>query len=497
MNRYKINIIKKHISTNYRYGKNNKNIVDYVGLNQFKFKKNGWLNDPILKNKIKKMEKENKINYNDFICISDENYEKPIKSLYFKKNIEKMGEHSISYMEKINNFKKLYEEINIQEKTPFINLTIGGVYRETPPRSHFSPHRGYISHIGDKEKEIVSKIFNSLKINIQPSQSEISPFRSKTAIQHAFGLFEKGIVIAHKPNYKSSVDSAKYDHGHTIVEVDVKSRYSGLFKEVRNQFEKNKNIPIILLLVCPQNPCAISMNDEEEKELHQLINDLPINIIHDIAYQDYNEFPRDAGKIYRDKGMPHKNQVYLSFLSTSKSIYASGQSAFYTADKNSLDFIKDHYKRIATGPTSTFVYDLEYYFKTLDNTYMRSVENKLQKPIMDYIDKKKKRWGVDYLIRPDGPPFITLDINKKLKKLNLTSQGFQELTLRLCCPVLVSDGILRIALTGFDKKTYSKILPTIISKLDTILSIDKNDKLLTNFIKHNPFYSNKFILMET
>ena len=493
-------MIKKFISTQPRYDKNIKNIVNSINFNKFQFKENNelkknynWLNDPTLKNKIKKMEKENKINYNDFVCISDEHYRKPTKSLYFKKNIEKMGEHSISYMEKLNNFKDFYNKIDIEGKTPFINLTIGGVYRNTPPRSHFSPHRGYITYISDKDKEIVAKIFKSLNIDIQPDQCEISPFRSKTAIQHAFGLFEKGIVIAHKPNYKSSVDSAQYDHGHTIIEVDVKGRYSELFKEARKQYEKNKDIPIILLLVCPQNPCAISMNNEEEQELHQLIKELPINIIHDIAYQGYNEYPRDAGKIYRDQGMPHKNQVYISFLSTSKSIYASGQSAFYTADKNSLDFIKDHYKRMATGPTSTFVYDLEYYYKTLDNNYMRSVEEKLQKPILNFIDQNREKWGVDYLIRPDGPPFITLDINKKLEKMNITSQGFQELTLRLCCPVLVSDGILRIALTGFDKKEHYKILPVIINKIDKILSITESDKILKDFIFYNPLYSNKIL----
>ena len=115
MNRYKINMIKKFISTQPRYDKNIKNIVNSINFNKFQFKKNNelkknynWLNDPTLKNKIKKMEKENKINYNDFVCISDKDYKKPTKSLYFKKNIEKMGEHSISYMEKLNNFKDFY-----------------------------------------------------------------------------------------------------------------------------------------------------------------------------------------------------------------------------------------------------------------------------------------------------------------------------------------------------------------------------------------------------
>ena len=55
--------------------------------------------------------------------------------------------------------------------------------------------------------------------------------------------------------------------------------------------------------------------------------------------------------------MPHKNQIYVAVLSTSKSMYASGQPALYMADKDSLPFLVDHYQRVATGPTSVFVHD--------------------------------------------------------------------------------------------------------------------------------------------
>ena len=70
------------------------------------------------------------------------------------------------------------------------------------------------------------------------------------------------------------------------------------------------------------------------------------------------------------------------------------------------------------------------------------------------IEKNKKKWGIDFWIKPDGPPFITLDINEKLKRLNMDDYQFRELTLRLGCPMLVNDGCLRIALTGFEKKQH-------------------------------------------
>ena len=40
-------------------------------------------------------------------------------------------------------------------------------------------------------------------------------------------------------------------------------------------------------------------------------------------------------------------------------------------------------------------------------------------------------------MRPDGPPFITLDVSDKLLEMGVTSKGFREITLRLGVPVLV------------------------------------------------------------
>ena len=87
-----------------------------------------------------------------------------------------------------------------------------------------------------------------------------------------------------------------------------------------------------------------------------------------------------------------------------------------------------------------------------------------------------------------GPPFITLDISKKLKSLQLSDKGFREITLRLGVPVLVNDGIVRIALTGFDKSQHDIILPQILKRLDKIFSIGKEDDLITVFKQANPFY---------
>merc|ERR1711871_1481311 len=136
--------------------------------------------------------------------------------------------------------------------------------------------------------------------------------------------------------------------------------------------------------------------------------------------------------------MPHPKQSYIGIMSTSKSVFASGQPAFYFADKNTLPFLEDHAQRMGTGPTSTFVHDLQYYHDTLDGNYMRSVEDKLQRPLMDFIDKNLDRWGIDYLVRPDGPPFITLDVSPLMQKLKLKDKGFRELTLRLATPCLVN-----------------------------------------------------------
>lgn len=449
-----------------------------------------WLSTAVAKGVVKKAETQGVVDVIDLVSIKSYHYAKPKPSSYFKAALADMGEHAISYMERLGEFKGFYESLPGESKPRFINLTIGGVYRDTPPRTDVNASRGYVTHLTPKDKDIVANVFNRLGVDLTVDQVAVSPLRSKVAIQHAMGLFQKGVVVAHTPNYKATIDSAKNEHGHTIVEVDVRGRYSALFAEARRQAElpQHKKTPIILLLVCPQNPCAIAMTDDEEEELHQLIADTNVHVIHDIAYQGYTEKPRDAGKRYRDHGMPHDGQVYMAMLSTSKSMYASGQPALYTADKHFLPFLMNHYQRVATGPTSTFVHDLKYYYDTLDDTYMRSVEDKLQKPMLDYIDANKDRWGVDYLVRPDGPPFITLDIKDKLKELGLKSKGFRELTLRMGSPVLVNEGVLRIALTGFDKSMHDTMLPEMLERLDDMLSIKADDAVVTKFLEANPFY---------
>ena len=56
-------------------------------------------------------------------------------------------------------------------------------------------------------------------------------------------------------------------------------------------------------------------------------------------------------------------------------------------------------------------------------------------------------------------------------------------------PVLVNDGVLRIALTGFDKKEHDAILPELLARIDGMLSIGADDPILETFIDANPFYS--------
>ena len=442
------------------------------------------------KNNIIQNVKNNKINYLDLMSIpSSKNKEKPIYiSKSFLKNLDKIGEQTISYMEKVNEYKKNYESQSIKNKPPFINLTIGGVYRKTkPPKDYDTSSRGYITYLNDKDKYYVSEIFKELGCDIEPDQVAISPMRSKLALQHIFGLFKPSVIIAHKPNYKSTIDAAVIHYEHKAVEVDVRQRYLSLFQEVRKQANliENQDKPIILLLVCPHNPTAISMNDEEEEELHKLIKDTPnLSVIHDIAYQGYHKYDRDAGKRYRDYGMPHKNQMYIAILSTSKSVYASGQPAFWFSDKETFPFLVNYYQRMATGPTATFVNDLPYYYETLDDEYMRSVEENLQIPLLSFIEKNKKKWGLDFWIKPDGPPFITLNIKEKLNKLDMNEDEFKELCLRMGCPMLVNDGCLRIALTGFDKEEHNTIVEDIKERLDFIFTLTKQDEIIKIFQSH-------------
>jgi len=293
------------------------------------------------------------------------------------------------------------------------------------------------------------------------------------------------------PTYASTIDAARNTSQHEIVEVQPGGRFKALFEATRKaSAEALPDEPVVLLLLEPHNPTAITMNEEEVEEFHAVVRDCPnVSVIHDIAYQGYQPQQQDSGKRYRDDGMPHKNQIYVAVLSTSKSMYASGQPALYMADKDSLPFLVDHYQRVATGPTSVFVHDLPYYRDTLDDAYMPSVWEKLQKPMLAFVDEHKARWGCDYLARPDGPPFITLDVRDKLEKLGLSNKGFRELSLRLGCPVLVDTGVLRIALTGFDKSKHDEVLPKILERLDFIMSLGPDDEIVTTFKQYNPFYA--------
>lgn len=452
-----------------------------------------WLDTAHVK-MIAEKAKAGKIDSMDMVKIKSHHYLKPPASPFMKTGLADMGEHAISYMERLGEFKMFYEGLEAADKPKFLNFTIGGVFRNTAPRTDSNASRGYVTHLTAKDKDLVCKINQSLGLDVTVDQVGVSPLRSKVAIQHAMGLFQKGVVVAHTPNYKATIDSARNEHGHTVVEVDVRGRYTALFEQARLQasLPQHAKTPIILLLVCPQNPCAIAMNKDEEAMFHKLVEDCPnISVIHDIAYQGYLRGHRDAGKRYRDEGMPHEGQVYMSFLSTSKSLYASGQPAFYLADKNYRSFLNNHYQRVATGPTSTFVHDLQYYYDTLDPDYMPAVEDNLQKPMLKFIDENKDRWGVDYLVRPDGPPFITLEISDKLKTLGLKDKGFRELTLRLAVPVLIANGVMRIALTGFDKSTHAELLPLMLERLDMIMSLQPDNPLVEEFKIANPFYAIK------
>merc|ERR1711924_129225 len=119
--------------------------------------------------------------------------------------------------------------------------------------------------------------------------------------------------------------------------VQPGGRFKALFEATRKaSAEALPDEPVVLLLLEPHNPTAITMNEEEVEEFHAVVRDCPnVSVIHDIAYQGYQPQQQDSGKRYRDDGMPHKNQIYVAVLSTSKSMYASGQPALYMADKDS------------------------------------------------------------------------------------------------------------------------------------------------------------------
>mmetsp|Transcript_31350 Transcript_31350/g.94059 ORF Transcript_31350/g.94059 Transcript_31350/m.94059 type:complete len:910 (+) Transcript_31350:681-3410(+) len=427
----------------------------------------------------------------ELVKVQCHHFQKPMMPDIFVSGLRDMGEHAMSFQERLGEYKAFYEAL--PGAPPFYNLTIGGVYRDTPDRTEFSNvSRGYVTHATATDKAIVAEIFARLGVDVEPKKVGISPLRSKVFLQHLLSLFKPGKVVAHMPTYASTTDAGKNTSGHEIVAVPATeaNRFAGLFKAAREASAAAKpDEPVVLLLLEPHNPTAIAMNADEVEEFHDVVRDCPnLSVIHDIAYQGYQPQQQDSGKRYRDDGMPHKDQIYVAVLSTSKSMYASGQPALYMADKNSLPFLVDHYQRVATGPTSVFVHDLPYYRDTLDDEYMPSVYEKLQKPMLKFIDERKAAWGCDYLARPDGPPFITLDVRDKLAALGLSNKGFRELSLRLGCPLLCDTGVLRIALTGFDKSKHDEVLPHILERLDMLMSLQADDELIVAFKQYNPYY---------
>ena len=50
-------------------------------------------------------------------------------------------------------------------------------------------------------------------------------------------------------------------------------------------------------------------------------------------------------------------------------------------------------------------------------------------------------------------------------------------------------GVLRIALTGFDKSKHDEVLPKILERLDFIMSLGPDDEIVTTFKQYNPFYA--------
>ena len=129
-----------------------------------------------------------------------------------------MGEHAMSFQERLGEYKAFYENLQVTSglpgasptspvpPPPFYNLTIGGVYRDTPDRTEFkNVSRGYVTHATPKDKEIVADIFQRLGVDVQPRQVAISALRSKVLLQHLLSLFKPGKVVCHVPTYASTI----------------------------------------------------------------------------------------------------------------------------------------------------------------------------------------------------------------------------------------------------------------------------------------------------
>ena len=316
-----------------------------------------WLETAHVKAIATKAAEEGVVDSMDLVKIKSYHYLKLLLPPIMKSGLADMGEHAISYMERLGEFKMFYEGLEVPDKPKFLNLTIGGVFRTTPMRTDANASRGYVTHLTAKDKDLVCKINQSLGLDVTVDQVGVftTPPRSPYSTPW---VSLKRVLLLHIPlTIRLPLTALAMSTDTPLWRWDVRGRYSALFGADSPSSESapaRQDPGHHCSPVCPQNPCAIAMNKEEEAEFHKLVEDCPnISVIHDIAYQGYLRGNRDAGKRYRDNGMPHEGQVYMSFLSTSKSLYASGQPAFYLADKNYRSFLNNHYQRVATGPTST------------------------------------------------------------------------------------------------------------------------------------------------
>jgi hypothetical protein len=63
-------------------------------------------------------------------------------------------------------------------------------------------------------------------------------------------------------------------------------------------------------------------------------------------------------------------------------------------------------------------------------------------------------------------------------------------------PVLVNDGVVRIALTGFDKSLHDELLPELLNRLDEIMSLEAHTPVVRTFLEANPFYASASAVTE-
>ena len=127
--------------------------------------------------------------------IQAHHFQKPVIPDTFVTGLRDMGEHAMSFQERLGEYKAFYENLKVTSglpgasssnpvpPPPFYNLTIGGVYRDTPDRTEFkNVSRGYVTHATPKDKKIVADIFQRLGVDVQPRQVAISALRSKVCL---------------------------------------------------------------------------------------------------------------------------------------------------------------------------------------------------------------------------------------------------------------------------------------------------------------------------